>query len=303
MKLDQGSRKTSTTTIIKRSIIGAALLTFVGYSLSCGDQPSSNQNANANASQAEVLPTPLSTIDPSIDYSRFTHKNEAHANLPCALCHKYDGPEPAKIGFPGEPNHTPCAGCHVQHFENPQTSQMCTICHTDNTSGAMKAFPRLTSFSAKFDHGKHVPQANCATCHKPTQGGQGFSVPSRSNAHATCLQCHAPETAVATKMAGSGSNIDSCSTCHEAGSPGPVHAAAKYVGSFTHNRHRSMNCSSCHTVRPGSGRNQVTEPTMAFHRSTGKTLSCATCHNDKRAFGAADFANCDRCHKGSSFSF
>jgi len=299
--MDQGSFRTSRVAIIKRSVMAAALLIFVGYFISCSDQPPSNQNTNATGSQAQVLPTPAATIDPSIDYSKFTHKNEAHANLPCALCHKYDGPAPAKIGFPGQPNHTPCAGCHVQNFENPQSSQMCSICHTDNTSGAMKQFPRLTSFGAKFDHSKHTAQANCATCHKPTQGGQGFSVPSRANSHATCLQCHAPETAVATKMAAQGSAIDSCSTCHESGSPGPVHAAAKYVGSFSHGRHKSMNCNSCHTVR--SGGNQVTEPVMAFHRSNGKTLSCATCHNDKRAFGTADFANCDRCHKGNSFSF
>ncbi|MDI1243457.1 MAG: cytochrome c3 family protein [bacterium] len=301
--MDQGPFRPSRITVIKRSVVAVSLLIFVGYLISCSDQPSPNQTTNANAAQAQVIPSPAPTIDPSIDYSQFTHKNEAHANLPCALCHKYDGPAPAKIGFPGKANHSPCAGCHVQNFENPTSSQMCSICHTDNTSGSMKQFPRLASFSAKFDHAKHVPQANCATCHKPTQGGQGFSVPSRANAHTTCLQCHAPETAVATKMAAQGSNIDSCSTCHQSGSPGPVQTAAKYVGSFSHVRHKSMNCSSCHTVRPGSGENQVTEPMMAFHRSTGKTLSCATCHNDKRAFGGTDFGDCKRCHQGSSFEF
>ena len=128
--MDQGSLRTSRINIIKRSVIAGALLIFVVYFSSCSDQPATNQNTNA--AQAQVVPTPVPTIDPSIDYSRFTHKNEAHANLPCALCHKYDGPAPAKIGFPGKPNHAPCAGCHVQNFENPQTSQMCSICHTDN---------------------------------------------------------------------------------------------------------------------------------------------------------------------------
>jgi len=301
--MDHGPFKTLRITVIKRSVFIASLLIFVGYFISCSDQPSSNENANANAAQGQAGPTPAPTIDPSIDYSRFTHKNEAHANLPCALCHKYDGPAPAKLGFPGNADHTPCSACHVQHFENPQKSQMCSICHTDNTSGEMRPFPRLASFGAKFDHAKHAPQANCATCHKPTQGGQGFSVPSRSNAHATCLQCHARETAVATKMAEQGSRIDSCSTCHEPGSPGPVHVASRYVGSFSHARHQSMNCSSCHTLRASSGKNQVTAPTLVFHRSTGKTLSCATCHNDKRAFGGTDFGDCKRCHQGASFEF
>ena len=180
---------------------------------------------------------------------------------------------------------------------------MCSICHTDSATGAMKQFPPLGSFSARFDHAKHVSQANCATCHKPTQGGQGFSMPSRSNAHATCLQCHATDAPVATKLASVGNNIDTCSTCHQPGSPGPAHAATSYVGSFSHARHKGMSCSQCHTVRAGNRDDQVSEPVMAFHKASGKTLSCATCHNDKRAFGTADFTNCDRCHKGNSFSF
>lgn len=301
--MDQGSFGTSRITTIKakRTVIAAALLMAAVYMISCSGEPPANENANS--AKAQVMPTPAATIDPSIDYSRFTHKNEAHANLPCLLCHKNDGPAPAKINFPGSSNHTPCIGCHVQHFEDPKGSRMCSICHTDPASGAMKQFPSLTSFDAKFDHAKHASQANCATCHKSTQGGQGFSVPSRSNAHATCLQCHGSETAVATKMAENGNNIDSCNTCHEPGNPGPVHAAANYVGSFSHARHKGMSCSQCHALRAGSGENQVSEPMMVFHKATGKTQSCATCHNDKRAFGTADFANCNRCHKGNSFAF
>ena len=301
--MDQGSVRTprNTTAVIKRVISAAAILSFIVYSISCSSGPSESENVNS--SQTQAAPTPAQTIDPSIDYSKFTHSNESHASLPCLLCHKYDGERPTKVSFPGTQNHAPCAGCHVAHFKDPQSSQMCSICHTDSVTGAMKQFPALTSFSAKFDHAKHASQANCATCHKPTQKGQGFSVPTRQNAHANCLQCHNTESQIAKTMAERGTNIDSCSTCHEPGGPGPAHTTANYVGSFSHAGHKGISCSSCHTLRAGSGDGQVSAPRMAFHRATGKTQSCATCHNDKRAFGAADFANCDRCHKGNSFDF
>ena len=300
--MDQGSIKLPriTTVGVKRAVAVVAVLTFIIYLVSCSG-PTSNENVNTN--QAQAMPSPSATIDPSIDYSKFTHSNESHASLPCLLCHKYDGASPAKVSFPGKPNHTPCAGCHVANFENPKSSQMCSICHTDSNTGAMKPFPALASFSAKFDHAKHAPHANCATCHKPTQQGQGFAVPTRQSAHATCLQCHGTESQIAKTMAERGNNIDSCNTCHEAGNPGPANAATNYVGGFSHAGHRGINCSSCHTLRAGSGENQVSAPSMVFHRAAGKTQSCASCHNDKRAFGTADFANCDRCHKGNSFAF
>ncbi len=299
--MNRGSFRTPWITVagVKRAVSAAALLSFVVYSIACSSGPAENVNTN----QAQVAPTPSATIDPSIDYSKFTHSNESHAALPCLLCHKYDGASPAKVSFPGTQNHAPCAGCHVPHFENPQSSQMCSICHTDTQTGAMKQFPPLTSFNAKFDHAKHASQANCSTCHKPTQQGIGFSVPTRQNAHATCLQCHSTDSNIAKTMAEKGTNIDSCSTCHEQGNPGPVQASANYVGSFSHARHKGMSCNSCHTLRAGTGENQVSAPAMVFHKAAGKTQSCATCHNDKRAFGAAEFNNCARCHQGNSFSF
>ena len=299
--MNRGSFRTPRITAagVKSAVSATALLSFIVYSISCSSGPAEHANTN----QTQAVPTPSATIDPSIDYSKFAHSNESHASLPCLLCHKYDDASATRISFPGSQNHAPCAGCHVPHFENPQSSQMCSICHTDPQTGSMKQFPTLTSFNAKFDHAKHASQANCATCHKPTQQGIGFSVPTRQNAHATCLQCHSSETTVAKSMAEKGTNIDSCSTCHESGSPRPVHAAANYVGSFSHARHKGMSCNSCHTLRAGSGEDQVSAPMMAFHRATGKSQSCATCHNDKRAFGAAEFNNCARCHQGNSFSF
>lgn len=299
--MNRGSFRTPWITAagVKRVVSVAAILSFIGYSISCSSGPAENVNTN----QTQVAPTPSATIDPSVDYSKFTHSNESHASLPCLLCHKYEEGAPTRVSFPGTQNHAPCAGCHVPHFENPQGSQMCSICHTDSTTGSMKQFPGLTSFNAKFDHAKHAPHANCATCHKPAQQGVGFSVPTRQNAHATCLQCHGTETNIAKSIAEKGTNIDSCSTCHEQGSPGPVNASTNYVGGFSHAGHKGVSCSSCHTLRAGSGENQVTAPTMVFHRASGKSQSCATCHNDKRAFGAADFNNCARCHQGNSFSF
>ena len=293
---------------LKLSTIIIAFLSFTMYSAcggeSSGDSADSKKILPLNAI-AVNSPTPYTvTTDPNLDYSRFTHSNESHARLPCLLCHQTDQ-SPTKLKFPGKNGHLPCAGCHVEQFKATE-GPMCSICHTDSVSGEMKPFPALASFKAKFDHSRHVSQASCSTCHAPTQRGAGFSVPTRSNAHSTCFQCHGTETRVAKAMAEKGTVIDSCNTCHTQGNPGPAHSFVKYEGSFSHARHvnvKGLSCNSCHTIRAGSGEMQVSAPLMAMHKAIGKSLSCATCHNGKRAFGAEDFTNCKRCHQGNSFSF
>ena len=166
----------------------------------------------------------------------------------------------------------------------------------------MKAFPALQSFNFSFDHGKHVRQTNCATCHRPARQGVAFSIPSGAAAHATCFQCHTPEKEVA------GRNIGSCSVCHQAGRPASITTAAKaFTENFSHQRHLSggkMNCAACHTVRAvRSLGEQVSSPVAKVHSAPGGTQSCASCHNNKRAFGPGDFSNCKRCHQGNSFKF
>ena len=214
--------------------------------------------------------------------------------MPCLLCHVRSD----EYTTPKLSGHTPCSSCHVQQFADAG-SKMCSICHTDAAAGAVKQFPPLRSFNIKFDHGRHLPQTGCGTCHQPTGRVAALSVPMGSRAHATCFQCHEPQREV------DGRNIGSCSTCHEPGRPTRATESAKAFNfKFSHRSHARNNCSTCHTVLAGTARgSQVTSPVTAMHFAPARGQSCGNCHNGKRAFGADDFANCKRCHEGSTFKF
>ncbi len=224
---------------------------------------------------------------------RFRHSDPQHQRMPCLLCHQRTDNSP-RIKRGG---HSPCSGCHVEQFA--QTSgPLCTICHSDS---GVRAFPALRSFNAKFDHGRHLRQTNCSTCHKPTRNGVALSIPKGSAAHSTCFTCHGPQTTIA------GKNIGSCDTCH---SPGRLARTSEWAKAFSMNFNHSehgrgrQSCTTCHTVRAGVSRSrQVTSPLASMHFASAKAQSCASCHNGKKAFGANDFKNCKRCHEGSTFKF
>lgn len=268
-------------------VVGA--MSFFGYSLGVA-------RADLNVPVSSPSPEPEAPLEtsPPTDYSRFAHYNQFHSRLPCLLCHTRTS-NSARVGFPGNNNHLPCAGCHAVQF-NDQSSPICTICHTNPQTGAMKRFPPLRSFGAKFNHAKHL-RASCMTCHAPTRGGVAKSIPSGSAAHTTCFQCH---------TASSSNAMSSCSTCHQ---PGRLVRTPEWAKSFrfrfSHAKHaRGMSCSACHAVRAGSARGgQVSAPAAAMHFASPRGMSCGGCHNGKRAFGADDFANCKRCHVGNSFRF
>ncbi len=230
------------------------------------------------------------------DYSRFTHNNQFHSRLPCLLCHRRDD-NSARMKFPGKPDHLPCAGCHSLQLSDP-SSPICTICHTNPQTGAMKRFPTLRSFGVRFDHSRHK-RANCVTCHKSEGRGIVRSIPSGSSAHVTCFQCH---------TANSSFSMSSCNVCHKPGRlvRTPESAKAFRVG-FSHAKHAAntnRNCSTCHTVRSGAARGrQMTAPLASMHFAPQQTQSCSSCHNGKRAFGPDDFVNCKRCHQSSTFKF
>ena len=234
-----------------------------------------------------------------LDYSKFLHNSRNHARLPCLLCHRRESNSP-RPQLPGKANHAPCAGCHAQQFSSPD-SPVCTICHTDVKSGALKSFPRLKSFRMKFDHSLHVSMegVNCTTCHRPTRGGVALSIPAGFNAHATCYRCHTP------RAQAQGRDISSCSTCHQPGSyrRTPVFAQAFRVG-FNHSKHQKVTCEECHQVRAGMPqRRQVTSPAPLNHHARPGTQSCMSCHDGKRAFGGDDFSVCKRCHTGPRWQF
>jgi c(7)-type cytochrome triheme protein len=240
--------------------------------------------------------------EPTGDFSKFLHSSPNHARLPCLLCHRRENTS-ARPALPGGSGHLPCAGCHTQQFANKE-SPICTICHTDVSTGTVKSFPRLNSFRMTFDHARHVSMGgvNCATCHRPIRSGVAMSIPSGFNAHSTCYRCHSP------RAQSGGRDISSCSTCHKLGSYArtPTTAAAFRMG-FSHAKHGTslkLQCDDCHNIRSGQPqRRQVTAPEAANHHASGRTQSCMSCHDGKRAFGGDDFSVCKRCHTGDRWYF
>jgi c(7)-type cytochrome triheme protein len=267
--------------------IGASLVTILALRVAARRTESSEQQMN---------------VPENADYSKFQHTTAFHARLPCLLCHKREtsAPRPA---MPGGSNHLPCSGCHVKQFAD-SSNAICTICHSNAKSGALKPFPGLRSFNMKFDHARHVNMGgmNCAACHRPSRGGVAMTIPSGFNAHVTCFRCHGPQAKSGDR------NISSCGVCHEMGRRirASESASAFHVGfSHTkHNRDEGLSCNDCHRVRAGVvQRLQVTAPKPLNHHASPNSLSCMSCHNGKRAFGGDDFSACKRCHTGETWHF
>ena len=281
--------------LTKRAVL-VVLVVFAGAVVFASQRTYVASITDVNSSTA---PQEQMQFPEGLDYSKFQHSSRNHSRLPCLLCHRRDSNAPVPKR-PGASNHLPCAGCHAQQFSNSE-SPICSICHTDVKSGALKLFPRLKSFRMKFDHARHVGMSSvsCATCHRRASGGVAMSIPAGFNAHATCYRCHTP------RAQSGGRDISSCGTCHQLGgySRTPQLAPAFRV-SFGHNKHAKLSCNECHQVRPGlPQRRQVTVPEPLNHHATGRAQSCMTCHDGKRAFGDDDFTVCKRCHTGSTWRF
>jgi c(7)-type cytochrome triheme protein len=279
--------------------ISAIAIASVALALSFVSQQASASLSTSHESSILATAEPQ---DQNIDFSKFQHSNANHARLPCLLCHRREGTT-ARPALPGAGGHLPCAGCHAKEFAN-SSSPVCTICHTNTQSGALKSFPRLKSFNVKFDHAIHArgQRVSCSNCHRPSRGGVSMTIPAGYSAHTTCYRCHAPQA-----QAG-GRDISSCGTCHQPGSHArtPTQAAAFKVG-FSHAKHgasQKLNCNACHTVRAGMPRRrQVTAPLALNHHAPAGAKSCATCHTGKRAFGGDDFSVCERCHTKATWRF
>ena len=232
------------------------------------------------------------------DYSNFQHASSYHKRLPCALCHRRDtnATQPA---MPGGKDHLPCAGCHVKQFAD-RSNAICTNCHTEPSTGALKSFPRLSSFNMKFDHARHGG-VTCSSCHRPARAGVALTIPAGFNAHATCFQCHGPQAKSGDR------DISSCGVCHELGryerSSQTARAFRVGFSHAQHNRDERLSCNDCHRVRGGLQTNEVAAPQPLNHHAARGSFSCMSCHNGKRAFGGDDFSVCNRCHKGSAWHF
>lgn len=237
--------------------------------------------------------SPLAASAQTIDFSKFSHKSAAHARISCLHCHRREDGG----GRPSRPGHSSCTGCHSQQFASAE-SAFCITCHSKTGTAAVKAFPRLKSFGASFDHSDHT-DVECSTCHKPAQRGVALSIPSGVAAHKTCYQCHEAQSQEG------GRDISSCGTCHGADSnrmDGQSARAFKLNFSHAaHGRRQGLGCMDCHSVRAGA--DAVSSPQPAQHKASARARSCMTCHNGKRAFGGDNFADCKRCHTGNNFSF
>ncbi len=259
----------------------------------------------------------ITTATPATDYSKFSHTSpKEHADLMapdnCGSCHRRsDGSLAPKF-----PLHRDCTGCHLVQFTAASSSSainpICTICHQTEgltfPSAPLKNFRRLTSFSAAFDHAQHLkgaetarPAAGCTACHRPANRGVAQTIPARLNAHQICYECHSPG-----KQA---SNFSSCGSCHKPGRYLPTSMATRsYRVGFSHADHslrQRLNCENCHTVRARglSQARQVTSVAPLLHHANPRARNCLTCHNGQRAFGdaRAEFNNCKRCHKSTTF--
>jgi len=281
-----------------RGLLGIVVLLAVLVGLALAVVTSMSRAASV-ATEPPYAPHSQMQMPEGLDYSKFQHGTPNHSRLPCLLCHRRDtnAPVPSR---PGSSDHLPCAGCHAQQFSNSE-SPICTICHTDVKSGALKPFPHLASFRMKFDHSLHVKMGtvNCSSCHRPIRAGVAMAIPAGFNAHSTCYRCHT------NRAQSDGRDISSCGTCHQLGgySRTPTLAPAFRVG-FSHTKHEKLTCEECHQVRAGMPqRSQVTAPEPLNHHASGRGQSCMTCHNGKRAFGGDDFSVCKRCHTGSAWRF
>jgi c(7)-type cytochrome triheme protein len=234
------------------------------------------------------------TVRDDADFSKFQHTSAYHKRLPCALCHRREG-NATQPSIPGGKDHLPCAGCHQKQFAD-SSNPICTNCHVNPPAKDLKAFPRLTSFNMKFDHGRHEG-VNCASCHRPSRRGVALTIPVGFSAHATCFQCHGPQAKSGER------DISSCGVCHELGRYiRPTTMARAFKVGFSHeqhNRDESLSCKACHRSRG----NEMTAPQALNHHASAGSFSCVSCHNGKRAFGDNDFSVCTRCHKGSTWHF
>jgi hypothetical protein len=250
---------------------------------------------------------PVSAQDPQLDYSKFLHSSARHSSLACNSCHER-ADNSATPRFPG---HKACTDCHRSQFTTPQVP-MCTICHTDISSGnpPLKNFPASFNepFNIKFDHAQHNagaarPQRGCAGCHSSTiNRGVGLSIPANLAAHNGCYTCHTPSS-----KSTAGREIASCGVCHDRKAYRPTTTNARsYRYAFSHADHGArerLACVDCHRLTAGAAQTrQVSSPAAAEHFVNTRSTTCLTCHNGRRSFGGdLAFKECKRCHSGPTF--
>lgn len=280
--------------------VGACVIAaFAVASLPGGRGAAFNVGAHAGAA-----PSAIAARDDE-DFSKFSHASPRHASLACASCHARSADNSAQPRLPG---HKSCTGCHLPQFVTPN-ARLCFVCHStlEGENPAVKIFPAIRSFAARFDHAQHGagaarPPQGCAACHQPAaRRSAALTIPAGFAAHSNCYTCHTPDAR------SGGRDIATCGACHRASEHffrTTTLAPAFRIG-FSHAAHASrqrLSCADCHRARDGLPQSrQVSSPLAAEHSQSARAQSCMTCHDNRRAFGDADFRDCRRCHQGRTF--
>lgn len=126
----------------------------------------------------------------------FSHANHVIENeLGCETCHM--GVEDSETGADDLlPKEETCLNCHEK------TEETCGMCHTNPDNP--KIMPRITDYSKKFSHKKHIEEgADCNSCHTDVAKKERVAKPELPDMH-SCMNCHeTPE------------NTKECYVCHE----------------------------------------------------------------------------------------
>lgn len=288
-----------------------ALVTFVDSRTSASGSDVPRRSAAASSfplprsSHLSLLAASEGQSSSAPDYSTFSHASARHAALACDSCHRRAADNSVVPRLPG---HKACTECHLPQFIT-QNAPLCSICHmaVEGENPPVKSFPSLQSFNVKFDHAAHSagaarPAQGCVACHQPNaRRAAALSIPAGFNAHRACYTCHTPDARA------DGRDIASCATCHAIASRYTRTSTNSQAFSFafshaTHGARQRLSCADCHRVQAGLPQSrQVTATRTAEHFASPNAQNCATCHDSRRAFGETNFADCRRCHRGSSF--
>lgn len=220
-----------------------------------------------------------------LKFSHAFHLDEAGAA--CADCH-----EAASTSKSGEddllPTHAECAKCHSVDDQN-----QCSMCHLDaNPVGS----PRVSGYSAKFNHELHAGQAEleCNVCHQDLDGKLDAATAGHFPTMTACMQCHTDKLVA-----------NDCSRCHEPDDelrPRDHHNDWVRLHGMTAADGEDK-CNQCHTATSIAGDcqschagDQIVHPHVhprnyVFRHGQDAHLSdmrCATCHEQR------DF--CAECH-------
>ena len=217
----------------------------------------------------------------------FSHTLHVETNgMECSACH--GAVERSNYGGDHHlPSHAQCMECH-----DVETSNACGTCHL-NASPAPQ--PKMTEFSPKFSHLRHVQNAKleCAQCHAnldaPLTEGRTGHFPHMND----CMECHDQR-----------GTENECATCHmpqETLTPkdhalnwlnkhGAIASAEDETScNQCHGRSQVVSCQSCHTgdqVFFPHPRNYIARHAQDARLSD---LNCATCHDRQD--------DCNACHR------